>query len=516
VPSPVETLMKNQAQLIAYVDRLPGGTFRDLRQLLDGPLAGAFGGVHVLPFFHPIDGADAGFDPIDHTRVDSRLGTWDDVAALAARTDVMADVIVNHISRHSPQFLDFDRHGADSPFAGLFLTCARVFPNGPREAELIALNSPRPTLPFTKHRNARGEQLLLWTTFTSDQIDIDVNHPEGRRYLTGILGRLQTAGVRAIRLDAVGYAIKKAGTGCFMIPETRAFIDDLTTLAHARGMEVLVEVHGHYQAQVEVAPQVDWVYDFALPPLLLHTLHVRDTGSLRRWLALRPHNAVTVLDTHDGIGVADVDGDPDGLSPGLLPSDDIAALIETIHERSRGESRLASGDSARNVDAHQINCTFYDALGRRDDEYLIARAIQCFVPGIPQIYYVGLLAGTNDVERLRRTGEGRDINRHCYSEAELQRALQLPVVTALLTLLRLRNAHPAFQGRFSIAAGPAHTLALSWNAEAHFIRLEVDVEDMRAVVSCSEHGATAGTRVLELTGSHGDNAEAWLRAPDAR
>jgi hypothetical protein len=98
----------------------------------------------------------------------------------------------------------------------------------------------------------------------------------------------------------------------------------------------------------------------------------------------------------------------------------------------------------------------------------------------------------------------------------LQRALQLPVVTALLTLLRLRNAHPAFQGRFSIAAGPAHTLALSWNAEAHFIRLEVDVEDMRAVVSCSEHGATAGTRVLELTGSHGDNAEAWLRAPDAR
>ena len=104
-----DTRMKNQAQLIAYVDRLPGGTFRDLRELLDGPLGGAFGGVHVLPFFHPIDGADAGFDPIDHTQVDSRLGTWDDVAALAARTDVMADVIVNHISRHSPQFQDFDR-----------------------------------------------------------------------------------------------------------------------------------------------------------------------------------------------------------------------------------------------------------------------------------------------------------------------------------------------------------------------------------------------------------------------
>ena len=490
--------MKNQAQLIAYVDRLPGGTFRDLRQLLDGPLAGAFGGVHVLPFFHPIDGADAGFDPIDHTQVDSRLGTWDDVAALGVRTEVMADVIVNHISRHSPQFQDFDRLGGESRYAGLFLTCARIFPDGLTEADLIALNGPRPTLPFTKHRNARGEQLLLWTTFTSDQIDIDVGHPDGRRYLTAILDRLHTAGVRAIRLDAVGYAIKKARTSCFMIPETRAFIDDITTQAHGRGMDVLVEVHGHYQAQIEVARQVDWVYDFALPPLLLHLIYTRDTMPLRRWLELRPHNAVTVLDTHDGIGVADVGDDAALQRPGLLPADGITALVETIHARSCGESRRASGDAARNVDAQQINCTFYDALGRRDDEYLIARAIQCFVPGIPQIYYVGLLAGTNDVERLRRTGEGRDINRHSYSESELQQALQQPVVTALLALLRLRNTHSAFQGRFSIGASPAHTLALLWKAEEGFARLEVDLTQMRGVVTSSDNGVSTGIRRLEL------------------
>src|SRR5574339_666482 len=111
--------MKNTAQLIAYVDRLPGGTFRDLQRLLDGPLQGAFGGVHVLPFFHPIDGADAGFDPIDHTVVDPRLGTWDDVRALARQTDVMADVIVNHVSSRSPQFEDYLRCGADSRYAGM-------------------------------------------------------------------------------------------------------------------------------------------------------------------------------------------------------------------------------------------------------------------------------------------------------------------------------------------------------------------------------------------------------------
>jgi sucrose phosphorylase len=112
--------MKNQAQLIAYVDRLPGGTFRDSPPIDRRSLQRRVWGLHVLPFFHRIDGADAGFDPIDHTQVDQRLGTWDDVAALAARTDVMADVIVNHISRRSPQFQDFDQRGDDSRYAGCF------------------------------------------------------------------------------------------------------------------------------------------------------------------------------------------------------------------------------------------------------------------------------------------------------------------------------------------------------------------------------------------------------------
>ena len=492
--------MKSQAQLITYVDRLPGGTFRDLQQLLDGPLAGVFGGVHVLPFFHPIDGADAGFDPIDHTTVDPRLGTWEHVAALAGHVDVMADVIVNHISRHSPQFVDWDRRGDDSPYAGMFLTYSRVFPCGAGEADLLALSTPRPTLPFTAHTNARGERLLLWTTFTSEQVDIDVRHPEGQRYLAAILARFHEAGVRAIRLDAIGYAIKRAGTTCFMIPETRAFIDDIATQAHAFGMDVLVEVHGHYQAQLDVARQVDWVYDFALPPLVLHALYTHDATPLRRWLQIRPPNTVTVLDTHDGIGVADAGPAPGGHAPGLLTQDAIDAVVATIHERSRGESRLASGSAARNVDTSQINCTFYDALGRRDGEYLVARAIQCFVPGIPQIYYVGLLAGANDLDLLRRTGEGRDINRHRYTPSELQNALAQPVVQRLVSLLRLRNTHPAFQGTCHVEATEATRLVLVRRNGTARARLDVDLLEMRAAVTCS----TSGSGGMDLIWSSND------------
>jgi sucrose phosphorylase len=483
--------MKNQAQLIAYVDRLAGGTFLDLQRLLDGPLNGAFGGVHVLPFFHPIDGADAGFDPIDHTQVDARLGTWADVAALAEHVDVMADMIVNHVSRHSPQFVDWDRRGDDSPYAGMFLTYARVFPQGARESDLLALSTPRPTLPFTRRTNARGEPILLWTTFTSDQVDIDVRDPAGRHYLTHVLECLHAARIRAIRLDAVGYAIKQAGTSCFMLPETRAFIDAITAQAHALAMDVLVEVHGHYGAQLDVARQVDWVYDFALPALMLHAIYTRNATPLQRWIEMRPTNVMTVLDTHDGIGVADVGADQDGQAPGLLTDEAIATLIDTIHHRSRDESRLASGGAARNVDTSQINCTFYDALGRRDGEYLVARAIQCFLPGIPQIYYVGLLAGTNDLELLRRTGEGRDINRHFYSSREFWSALEQPAVQSLIALLRLRNTDAAFQGDFRLDAAGATRFALAWQNGTAAARLDVDLEQMRAAVTCGRDGATA-------------------------
>jgi len=322
--------MRNQVQLITYVDRLSGGGLKELHKLLRGPLAGLFGGVHLLPFFYPIDGSDAGFDPNDHTPVDPRLGGWDDGRELGGEFDLVADLIVNHVSSQSPQFQDYSRRGKESPYAGLFLTYDWVFPQGATEADLLAIYRPRPGFPCTTYTLANGEKHMLWTTFTPQQLDIDVHHPEGQAYLAAILERFQGAGVKLIRLDAVGYAIKKAGTACFMIPETFEFIADLTGQARKLGMEVLVEIHSYYLQQIEIAKRVDRVYDFALPPLLLHSLFSGDATALARWLAISPRNAVTVLDTHDGIGVIDVGRSSTG-EPGLLGPESIDALVETIH-----------------------------------------------------------------------------------------------------------------------------------------------------------------------------------------
>jgi sucrose phosphorylase len=482
--------MRNAVQLVTYVDRLGGGGIAELAALLRGPLRALFGGVHLLPFFFPIDGADAGFDPIDHTQVDPRLGSWADIRSLAADLDVMVDLIVNHISSRAPQFLDFLRQGPESAYEGLFLTAEAVFPRGLTAAELNAIYRPRPGAPFTTYTLDNGESRLLWTTFTPQQIDIDVAHPQGTAYLDRILETFAANRIDAVRLDAVGYAIKRAGTSCFLLPETFAFIRKLSERAQSLGIDVLVEVHSHYRKQIELAAHVHWVYDFALPPLVLHAFAFRTAKYLRHWIGIRPANAVTVLDTHDGIGILDVGPDrSDGHAPGLIPSHELEQLVERIHSNSSGESRRATGASASNLDLYQVNCTYYDALGRDDLSYLLARAIQFFLPGIPQVYYVGLFAGHNDMQLLARTGIGRDINRHFYSSAEIERALLTPVVRDLMTLIRLRNSHPAFGGRFALEPGAEESLSLRWESGREFAQLRVWFEDLRYELQFSAQGS---------------------------
>ena len=480
--------MRNQVQLITYADRL-GGTIRELRQVLEGPLQGLFGGVHLLPFYTPIDGADAGFDPTDHTEVDPRLGTWEDVAALADHLDLMADLIVNHISAQSAQFRDFLHHGERSPYAGMFLTFDRVFPDGATEQDLLRVYRPRPGLPLTDVTLADGSRRIMWTTFTSAQIDLDVSDPTTITCLRSILDRFAEAGVSIVRLDAVGYAVKTPGTSSFVTTETRAFIDELSSWATERGIEVLVEIHSHYEHQIEIASHVDRVYDFALPPLVLHALFTGDAAPLRRWLEVRPTNAVTVLDTHDGIGVRDVGRDvTDPQRAGLLDDDQIDALVGQIHDHTRGASRLATGEAASNVDLYQVNSTFYDALGRDDRAYLLARLLQFFVPGVPQVYYVGLLAGENDLELLASTGVGRDVNRRRYTGDDLRAALQKPVVRDLLTLIRFRNAHPAFDGEWSFASTGADDITMAWRQGPHEVTMTASLASRDVEISYTENG----------------------------
>ncbi len=464
--------MATKVQLITYIDRL-AGDFSGLIRLLDEKLVDLFGGVHLLPFFYPIDGADAGFDPVDHLRVDPQLGDWDDVRRLSRRVSIVADLICNHVSRESEQFTSVSVDSRQSEYWDFFLRADDVFPGGCDAEEAAQIYRPRPGLPFTQITLNSGETHDFWTTFTADQLDIDVESAPGRHYLESIIDRFAESGIREIRLDAAGYAIKRRGTSCFMLPETYDFIASLARYGDSRGIATLVEIHSHFETQIDIASHVSSVYDFCLPPLVLHAFYQQDANPLKRWLAIAPRNCVTVLDTHDGIGIVDVAGDAD--RPGLLSDEQIDALVEGIHASTGESSRAASGHAASNLDVYQVNSTYYDALGRADDAYLLARAIQLFAPGTPQIYYVGLFAGENDVDLLKKTGVGRDINRHYFSAGEIDSALRKPVVRSLLELIRLRNASPAFDGSFSVAETGRSSLSLHWSANGAAIALEVDL-----------------------------------------
>lgn len=465
--------MRYGVQLITYADRFGGGSLSTIGDLLTGPLDGVFTGVHVLPFYRPFDGADAGFDPVDHRVVDPRLGTWEDIRRLAASHDVMADLIVNHISDESPQFLDFVAYGEDSAYASMFLEREAVFPGGATADELDAIYRPRPGEPFTIVPMADGSSRTMWATFTPHQIDLDTRDPGAASYLDEVLDRLAAAGVSQVRLDAVGYSVKTRGTSCFMTEDTYRFIGDLVDKVRERRMVPLLEVHSHHLDQIQVATAVDRVYDFALPPLVLHALYTGSTAPLVRWLAVSPRNAYTVLDTHDGIGVIDVG--PDGDRAGLLSPRQIDQLVSGIDEASDGESRLATGEAASNLDLYQVNSTFFSALGCDEVRYLLARLIQFVSPGIPQVYYAGLLAARNDMTQLARTGIGRDINRPYVSMNEIVSSLELPVVRRLMALARFRNTHPAFAGTFHVEPSDDRELKVRWVGEEATLDAKVDV-----------------------------------------
>lgn len=467
------SIVRNQAQLITYPDSL-GGDLSALYRALTGPLAGLFGGVHILPFY-PSSG-DRGFAPITYREVEPQFGTWDDIRRLGAEFDVAADLMVNHISRRSTYFQDFARHGRASEYADLFLTLDKVWPDGnPPDADVARIALRRPEHPFTDITIAEtGQTERIWATFGSrdwvEQIDLDVNSPQTRALLQAELRHLRERNIRIVRLDAVGYVIKKPGTSCFFVePEIYTFLDWLRAYTDEIGLALLPEVHAPFVVQRALADHGYPVYDFVLPFLTLYTLFTRSSRKLADYLRVCPRQQYTTLDCHDGIPVQpDLDG--------LFTPEEAAPVVAQLQARGANLTRLMTPPAAHpDFDAHQVNITYYSALNADDDAYLLARAIQLFAPGIPQIYYVGLLAGENDTAAVAETGERRAINRHNYTADEIAVAVQRPVVQRLFRLIRFRNSYPAFAGAFTVLDTSEHELRLMWEHGDAACILDVDL-----------------------------------------
>jgi sucrose phosphorylase len=473
--------VKNQVQLITYPDSL-GGDLKTLNHILLKHFSDVFkGGVHILPPF-PSSG-DRGFAPLTYFEIEPQFGSWEDVKAIGENFDVMLDFMVNHISRKSEFFQDFLKYGRKSEYADLFLTLDKIWQDGKPVAEDVAKMFLRRTEPYSSFTiEETGEEEKVWTTFgkenPSEQIDFDINSEKTRKLFIDFLNNFSDQKVKMVRLDAVGYVNKKLGTSCFFVePEIYEFIDWISALASSKGIELLPEVHSHHSLQFKLAERGLWIYDFILPYSILDTLINKSSVKLRDYLKIRPHKQFTMLDCHDGIPVKpDMDG--------LIDSKEARKLVDECVKRGSNLSLIYSDEhkDADGFDVHQIRCSYYSVLDCKDDAYLAARAIQFFAPGIPQVYYVGMLAGKNDEENVKKTGEGREINRHNFTEEEVEQQVQKEVVQRLMKLIRFRNEYPAFNGEFKVLDSKEDQLQLSWQKDDKVCTLKIDLITDKSVI----------------------------------
>lgn len=427
--------LKNEVMLITYADSL-GENLADLTKVMQNELADVVGGIHLLPFF-PSTG-DRGFAPSDYTRVDSNFGTWAEVEALGENYYLMFDFMINHISRESLYFQDFKQKHETSRYKEMFIRINEFFPEGrPTQEDIDLIYKRKDKAPFQEVTFGDGQTEAVWNTFGEEQIDLDVTKEVTKEFIRKTIQEMAQHGCSLIRLDAFAYAIKKLDTNDFFVePEIWQLLDEVREEAAKYELTLLPEIHEHYTIQMKIAEHDYFVYDFALPMLVLYSLYSGKSKRLADWLRQSPMKQFTTLDTHDGIGVVD--------AKDLLSDEELTYTSEELYKIGANVKKVYSSAAYNNLDVYQINSTYYSALGNDDDRYLLARAIQCFAPGIPQIYYVGLLAGENDLALLEATKEGRNINRHYYSLSEIEEAVQRPVVQKLFDLLKFRNRSESF------------------------------------------------------------------------
>lgn len=459
--------MDNKVMLITYPDSL-GKNLKELGTAVETYFSKAVGGIHILPFF-PSSG-DRGFAPMEYQNVDSQFGDWNDIEQLAKNHALMFDYMINHISAKSTYYQDFLAQKEHSPYKNLFIRYKDFWEHGmpdQRQTDLIYKRKPR--APYVTATFADGTQEAIWCTFGEEQIDLNMETEEGKSFLEQNIRFLARHGAKIIRLDAFAYAVKKPDTNCFFVePEIWELLGRCAQIAKEEGAQILPEIHEHYSIQKKLDEHGYYVYDFALPMLLLHALYFGDVQYLKHWFDICPRKQYTTLDTHDGLGVVDVRG--------LLPDEEIEAAKEHLFRYGANVKKVYNTEKYNNLDIYQINCTYYSALGDRDDLYLLARAVQFFAPGIPQVYYVGMLAGKNDLELLEQTMEGRSINRHYYTLEEIEQEVKRPVVQKLLQLMELRNQDPAFNGTFYQNQTSDHSLILGWEIPGEKLELNADFE----------------------------------------
>ncbi len=440
---------ESDAVLITYGDmirREGEAPLRTLQRFLKRHLVDSLTTVHILPFF-PYS-SDDGFAVIDYRQVNRELGTWEDVRAIGADFDLMFDLVLNHVSSRSEWFRNYQVGLA--PHRHYFI---EVEP----DTDLSMVVRPR-TSPLLTPTQTPGGERWVWTTFSADQVDLNFANQDVLFEFLDILLFYIEQGARILRLDAIAYLWKEIGTPCINLPQThevvKLFRDVVEMLAP--GTLLLTETNLPHAENISYfgdGDEAHMVYQFSLPPLLLHAMQFGTTRYLTEWARNLPEPppGCTFLNftaSHDGIGVRPLEG--------LVPPEEIQAVVERVRQLGGlvSSRRLPDGSES----PYELNITYFDAMGDpvvHDPDlhirrFLCSQTVQMALQGIPAVYFHSLTASHNDYFGVNQTGQNRAINRGRWSESQLEDLLAdgssvtARVFQEYTRRLQLRAAQPAF------------------------------------------------------------------------
>lgn len=449
IPAREAALDESEMLLIAYGDHVQGegrAHLETLRDFAREHLHQMVSGIHILPFY-PYT-SDDGFSVVDYLTVDPALGDWDDVKRLGHDFRLMFDLVLNHVSASSAWFQGFLRD--ETPYRDYIMTATP-------EDDLSTVTRPRTHPLLTPFETTSGTR-HVWTTFSTDQVDLNYSNPDVLLEIVRTLLFYVQQGADYIRMDAIAYLWKIPGTTCIHLPKTHTVVQlfrDVLDMA-APWVKIITETNvpheenisyfgdGHNEAQL--------VYQFALPPLLLHTLNTENAEALSSWAATleTPSESTTFFNftaSHDGVGVRPL--------AGLVPDEALNQLIEAVMARGGDVSYKANSDGTRSP--YELNITYFDALAVPGealdisvDRFICSQAIMLALAGVPGIYLPSLFGAANWHEGVRETGRARTINREKFEVNTLKNMVDDPntrygkVFRRYRELLRVRRSQAAF------------------------------------------------------------------------
>ncbi len=545
----------------AYPDSI-GRNLADTVCMLKKPeFKDAFSLFYILPTIFHSD-LDRGFSIINYDINKELVDPQDLVELKKLGIQIKLDLVLNHLSVRSPQFIDLLKNGNDSPYRDFFIDWNEFWKGYGTMSEegyivpdkecLDKLFMRKPGLPILTLRFPDGSLRPYWNTFyqkidfdeitardfahikgIDQQLAADIAHRikiviESKRRLESMdfedikqykdeiidtvyrkreflgqmdlnarselvwdfyeetLRKLSGYGAKIIRLDAFAYLHKEpCQTNFFNRPGTWDYLERLRGIAQKYELIIFPEIHAEYGAGIheEIAQKGYPIYDFFFPGLVINALDQGDNVALLHWISdilARGLQTINMLGSHDGIPVLDLKGKlvNGSYRPGLLSDKQIEATIERIIKRGGLTKNLYDADGKK-IDYYQVNATFFSALGEDEQKLRLARAIQMFMPGVPQVWYLDLFAGTNDYAAAKRgrTAGHKEINRTTLKIIDIESGLKRPIVLDQLKMIQLRNTSPAFSGEMTIIDTEPGLLHLSWQHPQATAILKADLRD---------------------------------------